>query len=161
VTLDQLKKLRQSLGLTQAELSRLAGVSVPLIQLLERGEGNPSLETLKLIGKVIGFDVQLNEKPANWPLLITAGLPLAGPHQTDATLTIWDVVREFSLAHAQAQNERERDALKAMLLAIKMHYPSCYRRFFAHQGIAIELGDVDGRVLKLSRMARARLSEWL
>jgi transcriptional regulator with XRE-family HTH domain len=161
MTLDQLKKLRQSLSLTQAELSRLAGVSIPLIQLLERGEGNPSLETLKRLGEVLGFQVLLEETPADWPLLITAGLPLAGPSLSGVTIKISVVVREFRLAHRQAQNEREREALKSMLLAIKMHYPSYYQRFFASQGLSVDLTEVDGRILKLSRMARAKLSEWL
>jgi hypothetical protein len=68
------------------------------------------------------------------------------------------LVREFRLAWLQAKEEREKIALKALLLCIKTHYPSLYRRYFEAQGMTLEWTEVDGRLLKLSRMARAKFA---
>lgn len=49
----QLKSARKSLGLTQAEVAKKAGIYVNHYALIERGEANPSNETLKAILKVL------------------------------------------------------------------------------------------------------------
>jgi len=155
--LDDLRERRQELGLTQAELATLAGLSVPLIQLLERGDGNPSIETIERLGRSLGFRLRLEMSPVDWSVLVKAGLPLTEISPSNASFETWDLVREFRLAWKQARNEREILALKAMLLAYKLHYPSFYRRHFEAKGISLNWADVDGRVLKLARMAKAMI----
>jgi predicted transcriptional regulator len=48
-TPDELRRWRQSLGLTQAEVARRAGVSQPLIARIEKGTVDPRLSTLQSV----------------------------------------------------------------------------------------------------------------
>ena len=52
---EKLKKRRELLGLLQAQLSQLSGVSTRTIQLVEQGKSNPSLETLLLLADPLGL----------------------------------------------------------------------------------------------------------
>ena len=60
---------------------------------------------------------------------------------------------------APGDRERRRDGLAALLLAVKRHYPSVWRERFAG-GPAAEIvaEPPSGRVIKLARIARARLA---
>lgn len=49
--------IREALGLNQTEFAALVGLSKPQIAKLERGEANPTLETLLAIGKPFGLRV--------------------------------------------------------------------------------------------------------
>ena len=51
-----LRKLRKDLGLTQNELALKVGVGQSYINKIERGFTDPSLPTLKRMGKVLGID---------------------------------------------------------------------------------------------------------
>ncbi len=51
-------KHRLRRGLTQTELAKKIGTRQPVISRLERGEGNPSLDTLQRIAQAL--DVSLN-----------------------------------------------------------------------------------------------------
>ena len=57
-----IKSRRKELGITQQELADLAGVGINSLLSIERGKGNPSLQTLMRILDVLGLDLQL--KPA-------------------------------------------------------------------------------------------------
>lgn len=50
---EDVRKLRQKLGLTQSELARRAGVSQSLIARIEAGDIDPRLSTLRKIWKVL------------------------------------------------------------------------------------------------------------
>ncbi|CAL1520156.1 hypothetical protein MMC2321_03912 [Chitinophaga sp. MM2321] len=63
--IDLGKKLRQRrelLRLLQPQLSALSGVSTRTIQLVERGQGNPSLQTLIQLIEPLGLQLDLNLK---------------------------------------------------------------------------------------------------
>ncbi len=49
--------IREALGLSQTEFAILVGLSKPQIAKLERGETNPTLETLLAIGKPFGLRI--------------------------------------------------------------------------------------------------------
>ena len=51
--LDKIKQMRQKVGLTQTQLSKLAGVSQSLITKIERGSLEPSYSTVKKIFSVL------------------------------------------------------------------------------------------------------------
>jgi hypothetical protein len=59
--------------------------------------------------------------------------------------------------------QRKRDALAALILALLIHYPSTYERYLAGVGPveSIVPSDVSGRVVKLYRVAREKLAEYL
>jgi len=56
---ERLKQRRELLGLLQAQLSGLSGVSTRTIQLVEQGKGNPSLDTLIQLADPLGLRIDL------------------------------------------------------------------------------------------------------
>ena len=59
-----IKERRALLGISQQDLSDYSGVGISTIKDLERGVGNPSLETLKKILEVVGLEMifQVNRR---------------------------------------------------------------------------------------------------
>ena len=53
----RLRELRQSKGLSQYELSKFLGISKSSVNMYERGEREPSLETLEIIGDFFNVDL--------------------------------------------------------------------------------------------------------
>lgn len=56
---ETMKAMRQITGLTQAEFAAHRGVSRRVIQDIERGTGNPTVESLNSIAKLFGLRVGL------------------------------------------------------------------------------------------------------
>ncbi len=54
---NNLREIRQNLKITQADLSRLAGIKQPTISAIENGVNNPAIETLLLLAKALGCTV--------------------------------------------------------------------------------------------------------
>lgn len=52
-----LKRLRRAMGLTQTRYAELIGIAPRVLTDFERGVGNPTLETLRAMGKPFGLDV--------------------------------------------------------------------------------------------------------
>ncbi len=57
-----IKERRKILKIRQEDLAEISDVALRTIVLVERGEGNPSLETLLKISEVLGMELQLNVK---------------------------------------------------------------------------------------------------
>ena len=57
-----IKERGKILKVRQEDLAEISGVALRTIILIERGEGNPSLETLLKIASVLGMELQLNVK---------------------------------------------------------------------------------------------------
>jgi DNA-binding XRE family transcriptional regulator len=61
---ETVRRMRQVAGMTQAEFAeRVAGVSRLTISQIERGEGNPTLETLNRIGAAFGLTLGFVRNP--------------------------------------------------------------------------------------------------
>lgn len=56
---QHLKQRRKALKITQPQLAELAGVSVNTLYKIERGQGNPTLETLHQLAEILGMELQL------------------------------------------------------------------------------------------------------
>lgn len=56
---DRLRERRELLGLLQAQLAALSGISTRTIQLVEQGKGNPSLSTLTSLAGTLGLYLEL------------------------------------------------------------------------------------------------------
>lgn len=151
-----LKEMRAELGFTQAELSRLSGLSLPLIQKLEYGEGNPSLETLHKLGRVLGFEVKLTSCKPDWSVLVKAGVPLHGYAPYVGKVSLHRLLVEFKNAWSSELDQRHREALAALLLSLQTHYPSVWKRHFSRFNWP---GVDEGRILKLSRLCFDGLQE--
>lgn len=52
-----LKERRKTLALTQLDLAEMARVGLATVKDIERGQGNPSLSTIKKILDVIGIEI--------------------------------------------------------------------------------------------------------
>ena len=57
-----IKERRTLLGISQQDLSDYSGVGISTIKDLERGVGNPSLQTLQKILDVVGMEMVLQVK---------------------------------------------------------------------------------------------------
>ncbi len=57
-----IKDRRKKLGVNQQTLADLAGVAVNTVVAIERGEGNPQLETLLAILDTLGLQLDINTK---------------------------------------------------------------------------------------------------
>ncbi|MES2730784.1 MAG: helix-turn-helix domain-containing protein [Bacteroidota bacterium] len=60
-----LKERRHGLGITQQELSDMAGVALRTVKLTELGKGNPSFETLDKLTQILGLEIQLSIRSLN------------------------------------------------------------------------------------------------
>ena len=58
----QIKKRRTTLGITQQDLSELAGISPNTLYKIERGQANPSLRVLIKIAEVLGMELKMEVK---------------------------------------------------------------------------------------------------
>ena len=56
----ELRWMREDLGLTQAELAKLAGVSQPAIAQLESPDSNPTIDTLNRLASAMGAQIDFH-----------------------------------------------------------------------------------------------------
>lgn len=57
-----IKERRQSLHINQLELAELADVGINTVVAIERGQGNPKLETLLAVADTLGLQVEIRLK---------------------------------------------------------------------------------------------------
>lgn len=55
---EEIKKRRNDLGITQQALADLAGVGINTLVAMERGTGNPSLNTLQAVLGTLGLELK-------------------------------------------------------------------------------------------------------
>lgn len=60
-----LQKRRESLGLSQRDLSEMSGVSLRTINAIENGGANPSIEVLYKLAEQLGLKLSLTERVVN------------------------------------------------------------------------------------------------
>ena len=53
-----MKQRREFLSLTQQDLAEMAEVGVATVKDIERGKGNPALNTIKKILEVLGIEIE-------------------------------------------------------------------------------------------------------
>ncbi len=61
-TIEQLKKRREMLRVTQEELADMSGVGLRTLKQIESGKGNPRLLTLQKLTDVLGLEITLQIK---------------------------------------------------------------------------------------------------
>lgn len=59
---EAIKNRRKELGITQPHLAELAGVSTNSLYKIERGQANPTLETLLQLAEVLGMELLFQVK---------------------------------------------------------------------------------------------------
>jgi transcriptional regulator with XRE-family HTH domain len=60
---DTIHMRRREKKLTEGELAKKAGVSRNTISIIERGEGNPTIQTLDAISRSLELELQVSFKP--------------------------------------------------------------------------------------------------
>ena len=59
---ERIKKRRNALRINQLNLAEMAGVSKNTLYKIERGQANPTIEVLKKIADILGFEIKLEVK---------------------------------------------------------------------------------------------------
>jgi len=160
---------RELMGLTQGSLASASGVSLPTIQNLEAGKGNPSLQVLVPLLRSLGLEMELRHSPYDWDRLADLGAPLEERAKTapsPRSLTL--LIQNMKLAavelksHPEGRN-RHQEALQALLIALRDHFPAVYAKHCASSRLLVALTQVplNGKIIKLRRQALARLVEYL
>ena len=54
---EGIRLMRLSVGMTQAQYAEMAGVDIRILAAIEKGEGNPRLDTLQKLAKPYGFTI--------------------------------------------------------------------------------------------------------
>jgi transcriptional regulator with XRE-family HTH domain len=160
---------RQLLGISQGVLAARAGISLPTVQKIEAGGGNPSLETLEALLRELGLKIEYLPRGADWEYLIGCGLPLSGGSSSQETPTRDRFLKELrsalvEMSHAGASDERMRkkEALDALLLALQGHFPGVYKELKRADYLrAMDISKMQGRITKLKRIAVSGLSRFL
>ena len=171
-----LKKTREKMNLTQKELSEASGISIPTIQNIEAGKANPTFEVLKTLGETLGLQLQLEPRQmANKDFLSHLGLPYFLGSADESSITKQKINYSHTLfPHLKTElfilsselnqkinkNERLTEAFHAILFALKIHFPSYFKKLGKNLKSSLP-NTATGRVIKLTRIATTRLSEYL
>lgn len=59
---ESIKKRRKSLKVTQVELAEMADISPNTLYKIERNQANPTLDTLKKLGDILGLEICMKTK---------------------------------------------------------------------------------------------------
>lgn len=169
--IEFLKVLRKQLGITQVELAHQSGVSLPSIQNLEAGNGNPSIETLQALAGSIGLELSMTIKPAHWDALAYLGAPLTTlstvqsitPQLSTLLGTLREACVELHYSNQVSDRERKLEAVQALLLALEEHFPKIFKKYCSPSTLIMSLKSktITGKLIKLKRIAVARLAEYL
>jgi transcriptional regulator with XRE-family HTH domain len=60
---DTIHMRRREKKMNESELAKKAGVSRNIVSIIERGEGNPTIQTLDAIGRALELELQVSFKP--------------------------------------------------------------------------------------------------
>ena len=146
------------------------------------GNGDHRLALLIAVLGALGLELKAEPGPADWDQLAICGAPLmvregavAGEEYytgTSSSVTptaqkllnsIRDACRELRDRQIGEPSERRREAVQALLLALRMHFPTFFREHLA----GIELYEkplsapITGRTVRLTREAVAALARYL
>lgn len=169
-----LKSERQKLGISQSHLAQLSGLSLASIQNAEAGKSNLSISNLASLLEVLGYDLQLVKRQVEWEQLAGYGLPIL-PAKTSVKRKQWDTAEFSKLLVAGCKEvlnsnsssakklQREKEALQAMLLAIKEHYPHFFESHLSAFQIIDDIypNEINGKLIKLRRIAIENLAKFL
>ena len=166
----RVREMRRAAGLTQAALARRAGVSLATLQNIEAGRANPALATLCKILSALGLELGVRPRAVDWDALGRLGLPLMQDRvaEGDADPTalpalVRHAALELTSHEVPVGAARRKDALLAMLWALRSHFPTTYDAWFGgcREVAALTPARPTGRVIKLARIAKQRLAEML
>ncbi|MBN2341744.1 MAG: helix-turn-helix transcriptional regulator [Deltaproteobacteria bacterium] len=160
---------RKKRRLTQQEAASRSKLSRAAFQNIEHNLANPSLSSLTHALSSVGLTISI-QPDIDWGRLIKLGLPLAlksecpvEPSEDILIAALHEAVYWYLESPVSGFHPREIDALESLVLALSIGWPSAFRR------CALEVPSlhrllpttVNGRHIKLYRLARSRLSTYL
>lgn len=160
------------MGLTQAALSQVSGISIPMVQLVESGEGNPSVKTLSKIFKPLGLNWEIKLESANWDLLTICGLPIYAEKNYNISPSAKMLVSQIKIAIEELKQNfnkksadflRKNEALESLVIAIKHYYPTFYKKELSVSKSVNDFvpKELTGRHIKLVRLCGPYLARYL
>jgi len=161
---------RKALGLSQVALSVRSGVSLPTLQRIESGKGNPSLATLESLIAALDLELSCHERSIDWDELAAFGLPLHRREIRHVRKTRENFFKAMFRACSIFEQERrlpdfprKKEALIGILLALKLHYASLYKDLCRRCPMVEQLfhDTIEGKHIKLKRLALAKLGTYL
>ena len=155
-----LKRERKLRGLSQLALSKESSISLPMLQLIEAGKTNPSLETVRKLNQSLGLELSIT--PRFSPLeQFLAHLGLIQSEASTLTLklnseklTLW--IKEIQQDQGK-ENPRFEEAWTGFKLSMFEYFPSFAKRM----RIDPIKTSITGKVIKLKRIALPQLIEIL
>lgn len=174
-----LKDSRIEMGLTQVSLAHLSGISLPTIQNIESNKANPSLSVLKSLFETLAIKIELKSSPANWVNLAECGAAITVLNQEKGShikpspqvllhnlkLACRELKNAKNTNSADSDHERKMQAVQSLFLALKLHFPSFYKKKCAKVPLFFEwvpkTGDVPGKLLRLYRHSVSVLATFL
>ncbi len=151
-------------------MARRSGVSLASIQNIEAGCANPAFSTLTKVMRELALTHGCQAVEPDWDALCELGLPMSAASASRKVPKSGDrLIRELAPALAGlsrgtvAVDSREAEAIQALLLALRLHFPGFFAARFSRGSLAWKLTTPapEGRVIKLYRIARAALAEYL
>ncbi len=167
-----IKSARENHGITQVDLARRAGVSLPTLQKIEAGQANPTIGIAEKILESLSFKIELKPIPVDWDRLSAYGAALTTFRETKKIIYSQEELLHLIYAGANeiqhrtvfGDQERKKEALQGLLLAIKTHYPSFFKRYFSKSKRITDFIDqkkITGKILKLRRYSLSYLAQYL
>jgi len=161
----RISEQRKRLGMTQEKLAGLADVSLATLQAIEAGSGNPSYDLTSRLLKALGLELGIQRKHIDWNQLAALGVPLSSlspDHSVELRpeerwILIKSACQELIERAHDIELARHREALQAFILAIKLHYPSLYKKNLEKSEVVQQIlpKEMSGRIIKLYRLAKA------
>ncbi|MCM2276989.1 MAG: helix-turn-helix domain-containing protein [Oligoflexia bacterium] len=167
---ERIRRTRTAIGMTQSELARLSGVSVPTVQNIEAGKANPAVSTLEPLFGALGLDLAIRVRNADWDLLALCGAPLLSGKRVPARQASPELLvsalrgccLELSETVEIPDRERKTEALQALLLALRSEFPTFFRAYCRSPSVSAVLpAKLTGRLIRLRRQAAAVLVTYL
>jgi transcriptional regulator with XRE-family HTH domain len=162
-----IKTQRHKKKLTQMQLAVQAKVSLPTIQNLESGKGNPTLSLLTKVCAPLDLSIEPSSEEPDWGLLVRCGLPLGGsPLDASTKISSTPLTPQRLAEHIHKAlksvriKKRIQEALASFIWAIQKEYASFYAYSLATPQVEafLKKHPLKGRIIKLKRMTSERLS---
>lgn len=159
---SKLRELRKQLQISQGKLGVLSGVSLPTLQRLEAGHGNPSLEILESLARALGYQLELSPLPVSVDQLSYLGVPISAIREEPVPKTPESLILKLNL-FVEKMVEADPKIVKAIqgtLLALRDHYPGQFERL-NEKAKKLVSKDLNGEIIKLKRISLTKLSSYL
>lgn len=163
-----IKTQRAALKLSQRDVSLASGISIPMIQLIESGRGNPSVKTLSAILAVLQLRLECKTEVFHWSIFAHhTGLlyeePIPATRQKPTAETLQHTLISAAERLPSERDPRLLEVTEAALVTLRLHYPDFYADILRESAALRRIArfEIDGRHIKLKRIALTRFKDYL